>query len=48
MKLKPRGKKMVEEKLSKLTKYGESWTLENLKSTLEYYMSTFLTKYLQD
>ena len=47
MKIKPTGRKMVEEKLVKLEKYGHSWTHDYLKSSLEYYMSTFIVKYLE-
>lgn len=46
MKIKPAGKKIIEEKLAKLQKYGPNWTREYLKSTLDYFCSTFLTRYL--
>ena len=44
--LKKAGRKLAENKLDKLNKYGTSWSREDLKSTLDFYGGKFIEKYL--
>ena len=46
MKIKKTGRKQLERKIVEMEKYGNSWDLERLKSTLDYFSSGFVLKYL--
>ena len=46
MDIKKTGRNQVERKLEEMEKYGNTWDFETLKSTLDYFSSTFLIKYL--
>ena len=46
MELKKRGRNQAQKKLEQLEKYGSTWTVDDLKSSLDYYTSTFLAKYI--
>jgi len=47
MDLKPQGRKMAEQKLEKLERYGSQWDLEYINDAIEYYASTFISRYFK-